>query len=283
MSYASLLSPPPLRPRLGPQLRRLPLQGGFGAEIRDLDLSAPLGDGTLGMLRNALAEDRLLLLRDQRLTPAQQVALTRRLGPAQAHPLDGAGVSELLIESGRVEDAAWHADLAYVAAPNRFSILQVADMGPVSGGIAFADQRAAHDRLDPWLAHAIEYLEIEHDPARLGTFALPRVTHPLVRVDPATGRRSLFVDARTVDRIPGVSTAESARLLGRLRDAATAPEVTWRHAWRPGDVLLWDNHALLHRIEAGPAGRAPRLLRSMVAGGPVLGPAATTTPWVVAG
>ena len=283
MSHASLFWPAPLRPRPGPQLRRLPLQGGFGAEIRDLDLSAALADGTLAMLRDALARDLLLLFRDQRVTPAQQVALTRRLGPVQTHPLDGAGVSDLLIESGRVEDASWHADLAYVAAPNRFSILQVADTGPVSGGIAFADQRAAHDRLDPWLAHAVEYLEIEHDPARLGTIALPRVAHPVVRVDPATGRRSLFVDARTGNRIPGVSEAESARLLARLRDAATAPAVTWRHAWRPGDVLIWDNHALLHRIEAGTAGRAPRLLRSMVGGAPLLGPAATTTPWVVAG
>ena len=95
--------------------------------------------------------------------------------------------------------------------------------------------------------------------------------------------RALAGDEDTTTRLLGVPEREAGRLLRRLRDAATDLAVTYRHAWRPRDLVVWDNHAVLHRAEPRPAGEAWRMLRTMVAGARPYGPAAVTQPWVVAG
>jgi taurine dioxygenase len=114
--------------------------------------------------------------------------------------------------------------------------------------------------------------------------APPPVAHPVVRVCPETGCRGLFVDEDTTTRLLGVPEPESGRLLRRLCAAATDPTVTYRHAWRPGDLVVWDNHAVLHRAEPREAGHGWRMHRTMVAASRhPYGPAAITQAWVVAG
>jgi taurine dioxygenase len=192
-------------------------------------------------------------------------------------------------------DLRWHADLSWTPRPNRISALHARSLAPAAGGVTlFADQCAAFERLDPWLAHRAQFLEAERDPAlrfvdgdgRAGSAdgAPPPVAHPVVRVDPETGRRGLFVDEDTTTRLLGVPEPEATRLLQRLRAAATDSDVTYRHAWRPGDLVVWDNHAVLHRAEPRAAGQGWRLRRTMAAAvGRPYGPAALTQPWVVAG
>lgn len=271
-----------------------PLHPLFAAEARGLDLSRPLPDAALRALREALRAHRLLVFRDQRLSPADQVALTRRLGAPELHAVAGLrlpGRPEIVLEADAGGDGfgpgdlRWHADLSYTPRPNRVSALHAESLPPSGGATLFADQCAAHDRLDPWLAHRVQFLEAERDPALRSAAgeALPPVAHPVVRVDPETGRRGLFVDEDTTARLLGVPEREAGRLLRRLRDAATDPAVTYRHAWRPRDLVVWDNHAVLHRAEPRPAGEAWRMLRTMVAGARPYGPAAVTQPWVVAG
>jgi taurine dioxygenase len=109
------------------------------------------------------------------------------------------------------------------------------------------------------------------------------VAHPVVRVDPETGRRGLFVDEDTTTRLLGVPEPEAATLLRRLCAAAADPAVTYRHAWRPQDLVLWDNQAVLHRAEPRTEGHAWRMHRSMAAGSRPYGPAAVVQPWVMAG
>ena len=96
-------------------------------------------------------------------------------------------------------------------------------------------------------------------------------------------QRSLFVNEGTTTRLLGAPEEEAARLLPRLLAAATDPAVVHRHRWREGDLLLWDNALLLHRVEAAAPGDVIRLHRSAVSGERPVGPISVAQPWVVAG
>lgn len=279
-----------------------PLHPLFAAEVGGLDLSRPLAEASLRAVREALRTYRLLVFREQHLAPADQVAFTRQLGAPAMHAVADAwlpGQPEIVLEGddagGRCDfglsDLRWHADLAYTPQPSRVSVLHVQSLPPAGGATLFADQYAAHDRLDPWLAYHVQFLEVEHAPGlRLanGTtdappLVLPPVTHPVVRIDPETGRRGLFVDEDTTTRLLGVPEPEATPLLRRLCAAATDPAVIYRHAWRLHDLVLWDNQAVLHRAESREVGQAWRMHRTMVAGSRPYGPAAVVQPWVMAG
>ena len=288
-------------------LRITPLHPVFAAEVDCLDPSLrlgesmPVGQATARALREALRSHRLLVFRDQRLSPAAQVAFTRVFGAPALHAvaaLRSPDQPEIVLEDdGAVGarggfglgDLRWHADLSWTQRPNRISAVHARSLPPAGGATLFADQCAAFDRLDPWLAHHAQFLEAEHDPAlRLAADAAQEapatVLHPVVRVDPETGRRGLFVDEDTTTRLLGVPEPQADRLLQRLRAAATDPAVTYRHAWRPGDLVVWDNHAVLHRAEPREAGQGWRMRRTMAAAaGRLYGPAAVVQPWVVAG
>lgn len=286
-----------------------PLHPLFAAEVGGVDLSipfgasAPFGEATGRALREALRARRLLVFRGQRLSAAEQVAFTRILGTVDLHAVAGLrspGQPEIVVEPApsaadangfRLGDLRWHADQSWTPRPNRFSALYAPSVPPTGGAATlFADQCAAFDRLDPWLAHRVQFLEAEHDPGlRFGEGGTDEgapapVAHPVVRVDPETGRRGLFVDEDTTTRLLGVPEPEATRLLRRLCAAATDPAVTYRHAWRPGDLVVWDNHAVLHRAASREAGQAWQMRRTMAtSAGRLYGPAAVTHPWVVAG
>jgi taurine dioxygenase len=283
-------------------LRITPLHPLFAAEIGGLDLALPLAEASLRALREALQAYRLLVFRDQHLAPSDQVAFTRRFGAPVLHAMPCTqlpGQPEIVLETDAADsrrpfglgDLRWHADLAYTAQPNRVSALHAQSLPPAGGATLFADQYAAHDRLDPWLAYHVQFLEAEHDPALrlVNSMAgavpgpLPPVAHPVMRVDPEIGRRGLFVDEDTTTHLLGVPEPEATTLLRRLCAAATDPAVTYRHAWRPHDLVLWDNQAVLHRAEPRAEGHAWRMHRSMVAGSRPYGPAAVVQPWVMAG
>ena len=277
----------------------------FAAEVGGLDLSVRFGEAAALALREALREHRLLVFRGQRLSPADQVALTRVFGVRELHAAAGLGSpgwpgagpmaapedGDTRIHGGfGAGGLRWHADLYWTPQPNRVSVLHARTMPPVGGAaMLFADQCAAFDGLDPWLAYRVQFLDAEHDPARLfpdvgAVGAAPPVAHPVVRVDPDTDRRGLFVDEDTTTRLLGVPEPEATGLLQRLLAAATDPAVIHRHIWRSGDVLVWDNHAELQRAETRAVRPDPGMLRTMAAAaGRPYGPAQVTQPWVVAG
>lgn len=283
------------------------LHPGFGVIVEGaaLDDVAP---AALEALRGLTLAHGLVVLRDQALAPSDQARLTRRLGRPEIHALAHArhGQQPEIVVEGNAEEGLgdagldWHADLTWRAAPSRLSLLQAEHLPEAGGEILFAHQGLAYDRLDPWLRWRIEYLDAEHDhdrrctgsapgwrkrPPLIGAerSANPAVAHPAVRLDLATGRRSLFVNQGTTTRLLGVTAEEGERLLARLLAASTDPAVVYRHPWRSGDLLLWDNALLLHRVAAAAPGEVIRLHRSAVSGERPVGPLSVAQPWVVAG
>lgn len=286
------------------------LHHAFGVEINGAVLGPDTPDATLAALRDLVDAHGLVVLRDQALPAAAQATITRRLGQPEIHALPHARHAEqpeIVVEGNAAEpdglgDAglAWHADLTWRVAPSRLSLLRAEHL-PASGGeILFAHQGLAYDGLDPWVRWHVEYLEAEHDHDRRCDGALPGwrprpplagaeraanpvVVHPVVRLDPATGRRSLLVNQGTTTRLLGMAAEDGERLLARLLAATTDAAVVHRHRWQAGDLLLWDNALLLHRVEAAAPGEVIRLHRSAVSGERPVGPISVAQPWVVAG
>jgi taurine dioxygenase len=250
-----------------------------------VDATAALPSATLRLLHAALRDHLLVVIGGCPVTPEAQTRFTARFGPLARHPLSTlalAGRPEVVVEAqgGDDRDAAWHADLTWSPAPSRYSVLVAPEAGQGVWATDFANGVAAYARLDPWLKDRIEFLEVEHDHPRRAAAGLPPVVHPLVQVDPGTGRRALLLDGTTAQRIRGLPGAESDDLLHRLQAAATHPAIVVRHLWRAGDLVIWDNTALQHR-SIRPAGS--RLHRTMVAGQPPVGPRQLAMPWVSAG
>lgn len=260
-----------------------PITGTFGAELS----GDRVADGIDGAwLSRQLVDHRLLVLRDQHLTHAQQVQLARELGePTPAHPVVPGHPDhpEILVLDGAQggRNARWHTDVTFMPAPPAASVL-VGDVMPAFGGdTMWADTRTAYDRLSPAVQAAIDTLEAVHrisplaywgepfdtalgrdDAQRLFDDAakVPPVIHPVVRVHPVTGRKNLFVNPGFTTHIVGMSRIESDGLLRLLYEHATQPELVLRHRWRAGDVVIWDNRATMH-YAVDDYGAAQRCMR----------------------
>lgn len=259
-----------------------PITGSFGLELTGDTLTV---DDAL-LLAELVAEYLVVVVRGQHLDPASQVALARGMGdPTPAHPvvpgLDGhPEILELDAARGG-RNARWHTDVTFVVEPPAASIL-VADEVPVVGGdTLWADLRGAYEALSPSLRPMLDDLTAVHQVSPLAYWGepfdtalaredawrmheqarnLPSVVHPVVRVHPATARRSLFVNPGFTSHVIGLSRLESDKLLDLLHVHATQPEHVLRHRWQPGDVVVWDNRATMHYAtdDFGGAGRSMR-------------------------
>jgi alpha-ketoglutarate-dependent taurine dioxygenase len=247
--------------RLGP---------AFGAVVHGVDLVAA-DDATVRAVRGALTEHKVLLFRGQRLDPDSQIALGNRMGQLTAsHPvvpgLDEAHAEIYALDSADEGFAdVWHTDVTFVRRPPLGSILRAVTLPPHGGDTNWADLELAYDSLSPPVRRLAEQLTAVHDGTREFGYYLARrrqgegslwdgeryrrldpVQHPVVRVHPETGRRSLFVNPGFTSHIAGVSDAESRFLLDLFHAHVTRPEHIVRHRWAPGDVAMWDNRATAH-------------------------------------
>lgn len=276
------------------------LTGCFGAELTGASLADPAAAAQIGGL---LVEHRVLVLRDQHLAPADQVALARAMGaPTPAHPVVPGmpGHPEILVIDGAVggRNAMWHTDVTFVATPPAASIL-VADVVPAAGGdTMWSDLVTAYETLAEPLRTLVEGLSAVHritplaywgepfdtalgrDDAQLlydNALKVPPVVHPVVRVHPVSGRKALFVNPGFTSHIVGFSRIESDGLLALLHAHTSRPEVTVRHRWHAGDVVMWDNRATMH-YAVDDYGTTPRSMRRVTLAGPApTGPTGLTS------
>jgi taurine dioxygenase len=257
-----------------------PMDAALGAEIRGVDLSQTLDDETFGRIEDAFNAYSVLLFRGQSLAADRQVAFSRRFGDLEVHVLDQYNhpdYPEILVVSNIMDgdrhvgiyDAGkyWHTDLSYMDVPSRGSMLHAIEVplenGAPRGDTLFASTTAAYDALSEDVKRRIEGLEavysLGHRFSRIvadgDTGAgmtedqkamAPEVVHRVVQTHPVTGRRVLYVNEGQTARILDVPAAESRALLETLFAHVKRPEFVYRHTWRVGDVVMWDNIPTQH-------------------------------------
>lgn len=267
----------------------VPVAGRIGAEIRGVALSGELDGATIAAIRTALARHKVLFFRDQReLDDARHEAFAGLLGKPVAHPtVPVADGSRYLLELDSKEGYAassWHTDVTFVDAYPEASILRAITIPAAGGDTLWANGASAYEGLPEALKTLVDGLWAVHSnkydyAAVLGTKDAKRAEeyskifastvyeteHPVVRVHPETGERSLLV-GHFVKNFVGLNSADSQRLFGILQDHITQPENTVRWRWRAGDVAIWDNRATQHRAIADFGLQRRTLRRATIAG-----------------
>ena len=290
------------------QTRRLhPL---FGAEIADVDVKH-VDDAVFGAIVTALDEHSVLLFRRQSLSDDEQVAFSVRFGPlektirtiaSQARDLpeisnlsnvDAAGS---LIPAGdkrnlfNAGNQMWHSDSSFKRVPAMASLLSAREVPPEGGETQFASMRIGYERLPEEVKRRIEGKVAIHSfvysRGLIGDDLLPAdhaaqvppVPQALVRANPANGQKAFYVGSHACE-IVGMPTAEARALLHDLLQAAIHPDLVYTHRWAPGDLVMWDNRAVLHRGRPWDESRYRRKMhRTTVAGD---GPTAPDVPNIV--
>ncbi|MBT6094485.1 MAG: TauD/TfdA family dioxygenase [Rhodospirillaceae bacterium] len=267
-----------------------PLTSTFGAEITGVDIVSPLADDDFAAIRSVFEVHGVLYFPDQPMDDDQQVAFSDLFGPLErtvsTNPAGGspfARQSNIDIETGEripLDDPRmayqkgnylWHADSTFKTVPSLCSVLSAREVPPDGGATEFVSTAAAYDALDDEMKVTLEDLVVEHDFAysrqRTGfqltdtqIAELPAARHRLVRVNPETGRKSLMIGAHAKEII-GWPLDKGQALLDDLLVRATENQAVYRHAWRTGDVLVWDNRATLHRATVFDAARHRRIMQ----------------------
>jgi len=242
----------------------------FGGAVEGLDLRAPLGPELLDAVAAAAHRHGILLFRGQALDEEGQIAFSRGLGALEHHPeklKQQASHPEIfdlsnVREDGRLEDPLgtaterWHTDSSYRAIPCRYSILYAVEVPARGGDTEFANACDAWERLPGDRRARLEGLRVVHSyrhsspeawngMSEAERAAVPPVEHPLVR-RLADGRRGLYLGSHA-SHVVGLPLDEGRALLDELLAHATDPAHVYRHRWRPGDLLIWDNRVTLHR------------------------------------
>ena len=268
---------------------------GFAAEAGAIDLRQVADRGQLDAIRGGMDRYAVLVFRDQPFTDGEQLAFARRFD-GELHAKTGAAVvkpnrfgNEALTDISNLDDGGeilkagdrrrmyslgnrlWHTDASFQDPPGRYSMLSAKVVPSVSADTEFADMRAAYDTLDAGTRSKLEGLRAHHSIAysrqRLGfDFSaeeqekLKGAVHPLVRTNPRTRRRALYL-ASHASRIVGWPVPEGRLLLLDLIEHATQPRFVYRHQWRAGDLVIWDNLATMHRGRPFDDGSHRRELR----------------------
>lgn len=278
-----------------PTTRIITLGERLGAELTGVDLSRAPDAATVATIRAAFLDNPVLVMRGQRMDPEALIAIGDALGTIEPHSIlhyrhprheqlsyvtnvkpDGS-----LDEYGATKRAVdWHIDGTFKAKPDCVTFLYSIAAPSRGGNTHFTNMQAAYAVLPAALKQRIAGLSCFHkrgegwrctEPppalteAQKATGEFEGATHPLVIVHPESGRPSLYVSPTHTCNVVGLSRADSDALLDELYAIATRPEFEYRHAWRVGDLVMWDQRATMHRAGGGtPAGEKRIMLRAMV-------------------
>ena len=260
----------------------IPIGNEFVAEVTGIDLRAPLDAGATAAIHAAMDRYAVLLFHDQPLPDDEQIAFTKALGKIELNTANnvtrldqrrlGIEMSDIsnLDQQGNLlarddrrrafnlGNQLWHSDSSFKAVSAKYSLLSARIVPSAGGNTEFADMRAAYDTLDPETKAAIEDLITEHSllfsRGQLGftdftaeeRVKFAPVRHHLVRTNPATGRRSLFLSSH-IGGIVGWPMPEALAFVRDLAEHATQRQFVHAHTWRQHDLVMWDNRQTMHR------------------------------------
>src|SRR5262247_580323 len=273
----------------------------FVGEVSGIDITRPLSRDEAAAIEAGMDRYAVLVFHDQKITDEQQMAFSRNFGSLEdarggnvTRPEDKrlqTGMNDVsnlgrdgqpLDRGSRVRlfnlgNMLWHSDSSFRAVPAKYSLLSARVVNPVGGNTEFADMRAAHDELDAATRALIEDLVCEHSlmysRGSLGMVdysdeerALFRpVRQRLVRTHPVTGRKSLYLSSHA-GAIVGMPMPEARILLRDLTEHATQAKFVYVHQWRVGDLVMWDNRQMMHRVRRYDESQPRDMRRTTVAG-----------------
>jgi taurine dioxygenase len=268
--------------------------GPCGAVIGGVDLAGECSDAVIAEIRRAVLDHGVVFARGQSLSPAQQVAFSRRFGPASPvpfvqpiaeHPEVIAVVREASERQGFTFGGIWHSDFSFLPEPPMGSILHALEVPPFGGDTLWANQYLAFETLSPGLQQTLRGLRGVHSARDAYSPKMQGVhdqfvgmsvqtsddanrvqLHPAVRVHAETGREALFLNAQYTVGLDGWWPHESRLLLDHLFAHATQPAFTCRWRWEVGDVAFWDNRSVQHMVMADATGHRRAMHRTTVAG-----------------
>jgi taurine dioxygenase len=255
------------------------LDAPLGAEVSGIDVSKPLPPADVDAIAAAWRERLVVVLHGQELSDPQLIAFSKNFGELdppgpnpygepfnKAHP--ELNVISNVVENGKPignlgdGEAVWHADMTYVDVPPKAAMLHALEVPPpeAGGNTYFANMFAAYASLPADLKKAAQGKIAVHDASRNSAGMLRKgykevtdvretvgARHPLVRTDPQTGRKALFLGRRPNGYVLGLGVAESEALLDALWAHAVQPRFAMCHEWKVGDLLMWNNLSVLHR------------------------------------
>ena len=293
----SVLSASAIARNIAPQAFEIhPFSGTVGAEIIGLDLALPVNDQDFARIHRAHLQHHVVVFREQRITPQQQIDFSRRFGVLQIHVLKQfllAGHPEILIVSNIIDNGQaiglgdagkfWHSDLSYKELPSLGSMLHAQELPGEGGDTLFADMHQAWDGLPHAVRNAVQGRSAAHSytaryseskfegnwrptltPEQLAQVS--EVVHPVVRTHPENGRQALFVSEGFTTRIIGLPEDESRQLLAELYAHSVLAQNIYRHQWQPHDLVFWDNRSLIHLAAGCPSHLRRKLYRTTIQG-----------------
>jgi alpha-ketoglutarate-dependent 2,4-dichlorophenoxyacetate dioxygenase len=259
-----------------------PIKANFGATISGVDLSQPLDAATIKEIGDAFAKYGVVVFRDQKLDNDTQARFGEYFGELEMSPKHYRSDNKHRIESKSIVDVSnldennkprdkedrrrlealgnrlWHSDASFRPITGALSMLFAHAVPPKDGETEFADTRTGYDTLTDEMKEMIKDLKVVHlygtSRAKLGFPSeseeerknLPPVEHPLVRYHEQSGRNALYLGSHTT-HIVHMLVPEGRVLLMDLLEHTTEKELVYRHAWKVGDLVVWDNRVTLHR------------------------------------
>lgn len=266
-----------------PPFKISPTGGALGAEVHHLDLSRPLAPRTAIALRAAFLQYGLLLFRGQTLSRRDQVRFSRHFGDPVPHPTNlrdrDPEAPEICIISNAEEqgrplgalgsgEVHFHADLVFLHEPGSASVLYCLEAPERGGDTYWTNNTAAYQALDQAQKERIADLETLYVHRRAEYNPPVPAAHPLVCTHPESGRKTLFISPSSAREIVGLDQAAGRRLLEALYDHITQDRFVWRHQWRPGDLVVWDNRCTMHRRDAFDPHQRRYMRRTQILGPP---------------
>jgi len=270
-----------------------PLTETTGSEVIGADLSQPQDSATVERLRQAFADRAVLVFRDQHLTPPDFIKAAELFGeimPQQVlrftladHPLVGFVSSEDTDKPGGkrlVRGEQYHTDHSNFPAPPRATLLCAVDLPSTGGDTQFVNVHAGYDDLPEETKRRIDGLRVLHvfkssrSPRRKVELTeeekkkIPETVQPLVLVHPQNGRKALYLNTAHMERIIGMEDDEAFALINGLMAHTTQPKYEYRHKWRAGDMVMWDNRSVMHQAN-GDYDERRFLYRLMLKGTPL--------------
>ena len=243
-----------------------------GAEVRGVDLREPIDAALRARLNRAFSEHSVLVVRDQQLSPQQVLDAVRLFGevfPQQdkKFSLPECPLIHYVSNLDKYPDgtryipgAGYHTDHSNAVRPPKATVLHAVKLPDRGGDTQYVNMHRAYEDLSDAMKQriaglrAIHVYQSKHSARKLMTLseenrkAIPdAVLHPLVRTHAETGRKAIYLNPIRVEGIEGMEEAEALGLLDELLEHARQPQYEYRHQWRMGDVVMWDNRCLLHK------------------------------------